>query len=446
MNVIICGAGQVGTHAAEVLAADGHNITIVDARPDRLESIDENMDVRTLAGNCANADILTQAGADSDEAALVAATNSDEINLLTAAVGKGLGVGKTIVRVHHSAYFEKRGLDYARQFAIDQLICPEFSTAQAVASTLRNPAAMAIENFAAGQIEVQEFRVTPKAPAIGKQLIDVSLPPGVRLAAMKRGDHAFIPNATTEIHEDDVVILVGNAEVFQSGRKVFQKDSTRRRLVIMGGPSMGVWLARALRDRAVAIRLFEPDRHRAEELADKLDWVTVLHADPTDPAIFEEERIAESDAYVALTDDDEQNILGCVWAKTAGVKQVVAVTERASYAHLIEHVGIDHAFSPRNVGATQIVRALDERPMLNIASLAQGVIEVYRVRVRSTAEAVGKPLRKLKLSPAWMIAAVQHENETKVPSADDFIHADDTVIVIGKSGMTDRLQQVFGCG
>ncbi|MEX2671656.1 MAG: Trk system potassium transporter TrkA [Phycisphaeraceae bacterium] len=445
MNVIICGAGEVGTYAAEVLGTAGHDITIVDSRPERLADLEDRLDVRTLAGNCANADVLREAGAADPQGALVAATSSDEINLLTAAVAKGIGVGKCIARVHHSAYFNMRGLDYARHLGIDRLICPEWSTAQAIASTIRNPAALAIENFAAGRIEMQEFPVDVDAPAVGKQLVELNLPKGVRLAAVRRGASAFVPVATTIIDAGDVVILVGNSDVFPEGRKLFQRAAPgRRRLVIMGGTPEGVWLCRALRDRAWSIRLFEQNRERAEELANKLDWVTVVHSDPTELNEFEEERIADVDAFVGLTDDDEHNILGCAWAKSTGVKRVIAMVQRPRYAHLVQRIGIDHVFSPRVVAAKQIERSLDESPMLRMATLAEGVVDLYRVRVAADAPAVGQPLRKLPLGPEWMLAAIQHDIDVRVPTADDLIDIDDTVLVVGRHGTEDKLHNIFG--
>lgn len=444
MNVIICGAGEVGTYGAEVLAQAGHNITVIDSRPDRLRYIEETMDVRTLAGNCADADVLEEAGVD-DKAALVAATNSDEINLLTSAVGRGLGAGKVVARVHHSAFFEQRGFDYRTHLGIDRLICPEFSTAQAIASTLRNPAALVIESFASGQIETHEFPVSDGADAVGRPLAEVSLPRGVRLAAIRRDGTAFLPSATTVIQPGDLVILVGNTEVIDDARKLFRKtEQGRRRVVIMGGTAMSVWLCRALQERTFSIRLFETDRARAEELAGKLPWVNVLHADVTDVAVFEDERVAEADAFIGLTDDEEHNILACAWAKTANVEQTIAVVQRRRYLNLVSRINIDAAFSPRAVAVRQIERAINDAPMLQMASLAEGVIDVYRVRIRATADAIGKPLRQLPLSPDWMIAAISHDTSVRVPTADDFVHAGDALMLIGRHGKEAKLKQVFG--
>ncbi len=147
MNIIICGNGDVGSHAAEVLASEGHSITVIDLDGVRLRAAEDTMDVRTLVGNCAEATVLREAGVESADM-LVAATNVDEVNLLSASIGKAMGAAKCIARVHHTAFFEQKGWDYQRQFNIDRLICPEYSTALSIARKLRNPVALAIEDFA----------------------------------------------------------------------------------------------------------------------------------------------------------------------------------------------------------------------------------------------------------------------------------------------------------
>ncbi|MCA9414150.1 MAG: Trk system potassium transporter TrkA, partial [Candidatus Omnitrophica bacterium] len=296
MDIVICGCGEVGGHAAEVLAQQGHNITVIDQKALRLRKIEDTLDVRTLTGNCADASVLIEAGASRADL-LLAATSSDEVNLLSATIAKGVGVEKSIARVHHRAYFDQRGIDYMHHLGIDQVICPEYSAALEIARTLRNPGALAIENFAQGRIEMQEFPVDPASKAVGKSLIDLALPSGSRLAAITRSGQAFIPKATTIIEPEDTIILVGNSQVFQDTRKIFRsrKELSRKKIVIMGGVSMAVWLCRNLLDRNFSVRLFESDRARAEELAQKLDWVTVIQADPTEIPVFEEEHLADAD-------------------------------------------------------------------------------------------------------------------------------------------------------
>ena len=259
---------------------------------------------------------------------------------------------------------------------------------------------MAIENFAKGRIEMQELIADAKGSAIGKRLMDVRLPEGARLALIRRKKEAFIPEATSVVVEGDSIILVGNPGAFEDARTRFQnKKAARRKVVIMGGPAMAVWLCRSLRDRNFAIRLFETDRARAEELAEKLPWVTVINADPTDHTVFEEENIGLADVFVSLLDDDEANIIGGVLAKTRGVLTVITVVQKKKYLDLVYDIGVDAAFSTRHVAGEEINLLLDESPYRHLGSLAAGAVDVFRVIVQDTAPAVGRTLRELDLSP-----------------------------------------------
>lgn len=443
MNIVICGAGEVGSHAAEVLAAAGNNITVIDLNAERLRAIGEHMDVGTLTGNCAHADVLREGGCGRADL-LVAATNSDEINLLTASIAKPIGAKRTIARVHRSAYFEQRGLDYQRHFEIDHVICPEFATATAIARTMRNPAALAIEHFARGKIEMQEFEVSADAPALGRPLELLRLPHGSRLGAVIRNRHVFIPQANTVIAPGDRIVLIANADVFHETRRQFRReDVVARNAVIMGGPIMAVWLCHALRDRGWSVRLFETNRARAQELAERLEWVTVLNADPTDRNVYSEERIGQADVFVALLDDDEDNIIGSVLAKSLGVTQVIAVVQKSTYLDLLYHIGVDRPFSPRVVAAMEIESLLDDSPIRLLASLAEGDIDAFRVRIDDQTAIANKTLREIRITPDWVIAAIRREENVWVPTADDSVQVGDTVLIIGRHGNEKDLRRVL---
>jgi len=446
MNIIICGAGEVGSHAAEVLTAEGSSITVIDADPGRLRDIEETMDVATLAGNCAEVNVLGDAGA-GDADLVLAATDSDEVNLLTASLAKGLGAHKSVARVHHSAFFERNRLDYSRHFNIDRIICPEYSTSIAIARRLRHPGAVAIENFARGAIEMQEMVASKSGTAVGKRLMDVAFPAGTRLAMVRRKtdrEEAFVPEAKTVIAPGDTVILVGNKDAFESARKLFQDTRPpRRRIVLMGGPPLAVWLCRLLRDPGFAIRLFERQRERAEELADKLSWVTVLNADPTDRAVFAEENLSQADVFISLLDSDEENIIAGVLAKTRGVEEVLTVVKESKYLDILYDIGVDKAFSTRQVAADEIDAVLDEGPMRLLGTLAAGRVDVVQVRVNKKAEGIGRALRDLNLSPDWVVAGIQREQSAFVPGADDVIEEGDIVMLVGKRGEEKALKTIF---
>ncbi len=442
MNIIICGAGQVGTHAAEALAEDQHEITVIDTDAARLRAIADRMDVATFCGNGAGAEVQREAGVENTDL-LLAATASDEVNVLAAMVAKRIGASKAIARVHHGVYFDNAALDYEREFDIDRLICPEYSTAQEIASNLRNPGALAVENFARGAIQMQQFPVANKATAIGKPLSQLSLA-GTRVAAITRNREAFIPDASSMVERGDTVILVGNEHDFQEARKQFHDDKAgRRRIVLMGGTPMAVWLCRKLHDRNFSIRLFEINRQRAEELAEKLDWVTVLQSDPTDRSVAEDEHIGQADAFVALRSADEQNIIASVLAKIMGVEKVFAVTHGSTYLDLAYHIGVDRAFNPSRVAATEIRRTMNEAPLQKLSTLADGVVDAYQVRVRIRGEAVGKKLKEIKLSPDWIVAAVRRGDKAWVPGADDALEVGDTALLIGRHGKEEQLKGLF---
>ena len=443
MNIIICGAGEVGTHAAEVLSNRGHRITVVDSNEQRLRGIADSLDVATFEGNCAHAEVLRNPGVPECDL-LVAATSDDAINLLTASIGKALGADRVIARVHRGTYFEQRGLDYQKHFGIDTMICPEFATATAIARTMRNPAALAIEHFARGKVEMQEFAVDESAPAAGRPLAELHLPHGARVGAVARGSTVFIPDADTRLAPGDSMVLVANADVFEEARQMFHAEKARHRsVVIMGGPIMAIWLCRILQHRDWSIRLFEKDRKLALELAERLDWVTVLNADPTERDVFQEEQIGNADVFIALLDDDEDNIIGCVLAKSQGVERVIAVVQRSNYLDLLSHIGVDHPFSPRVVAAKEIEQTIDDAPVRVLTNLFAGAIDAYRVRAAEGAALLGKSLRELKISPDYVIAAIRRGENVWVPGGDDTIEKDDIVLVIGRHGMEKQLKQML---
>ena len=449
MNIIICGAGEVGRHAAEVLGAEGNNITVIDHREDKLAEVEETLDVGCLEGNGVHANILREAGFDHADLFL-AATGSDEINLLSASIASGVGAGRTIARIHHSAYFDHQGLDYAQHLGVDHLVCPEYATAVAIAQTLRNPAAIAVERFARGHIEMQRLPVNPKAVGIGKPLAEVGLPKGTLVAVIERNGQAFIPDADTTVTSRDIITLVGDVDVFDQARKLFHNEQAKRqRIMIMGGTAMGVWLSRALRSRAFSVRLFEADATRSDELAEKLSWVTVFRADATDPTILDEEQVEQADAFVTLTSDDEHNILAAARAKSLGAQHAIAVVQRQTYLHLLEHIGIDRAFSPRTTAVKQVVKLLHTDPVQHLATLAKGVADVYDVHVSGNAKAIaGTQLRDLKskLPYSVIVTAIQRNQSVFVPGAEDSIEIDDRVILIGPSALETRLRKTFVTG
>ena len=443
MNIIICGAGKTGAHAAQTLAADGANVTVIDESQAALDALADSLDVATLLGEPAVAKNLVTAGvADAD--VVITATDVDEVNLLCASTASYLGADRTFAMVTHSTYLNRDILDYSKIFSIDSLICPSFSTARAIASHLRNPAALKVERLVGHTIELQQFEATKGAAGIGRHLSDVKLPGGARLAAITRDGVTYLPSGLSTVDVGDEVLLVANTDVFHDARRVFRtKDSGRRSVVIMGGSPVAVWLCRALHNRGFSIRLFETDTERANELAEKLSWVTVIQADPTDPNVFMDEHIENADAFVALT-NDEHNILSCAWAAGLGVHETYPVVSRKDYAPFVMAMGLTHTFSPSELAVAEIEKRLKRKQLTKIATLTGDEMAIYRVRVGKNAPVIGKPLRDLELMPSCMIIVLEHDEHTGVvPSASEVLEERDVVFVVVREEFVDELRTLF---
>lgn len=443
MNVIIAGAGEVGGHAAEVLSAAGHSVTIIDLSAERLRRLNDVLDVRSLVGHCSHIDVLIEAGVERCDL-LVAATAIDEVNLLTATLASAMGAAQTIVRVHHTANFSLRNTRYANALGIDDLVCPEHLTALEIARAIRNPGSIALEEFARGKLLMHRVKVAANAKATGMKLSEIELPRSVRVATVEKPSGPVIAEATTTIEEGDYVTIIGKTAVFDAARKLFNKDKEKRlHLVIMGETSTAVWLCRVLKNRVFSVRLFTTNHQRAEELAEKLDHVTVLEADPTDTGVFVEEKIELADVFIAATDDDEHNILACAQAKALGTDKVISVVQRRKYMYLFEHVGIDYAFSPRSVAVKSILQLIETGPVRSVAKFADHTAEVYQVRPANSASAIGQNLRTIKLPPKAMVAAIRRGDDVLVPGAEDEVKQGDTLLVIGPARLSQELSELF---
>lgn len=446
MRIVISGAGEVGRHAAEVMSLSGHAVTIVDVSAEKLAPIAEMHDVRTVVGSGTHADLLREAGC--GEADLfIGATDVDELNLLSCSIAKKVGAARCIARVHHAVYFEERGLDYTDALGIDYLVCPEYSTAAAIVQALRSPAVVAIEQFARGKIDVQTIQVSPKARAVGRTLAELRLPRSARVVLVSGPERQMIPGADTAIVPGETVMLIANADEIDEARSAFvTTPSPRSRVVVVGGTGQGVWMCRALRREAFSVRLLVDNIERAETLAAKLDWVTVIQADLIDPSTYDEERVGRADAFITVTASDETNILLAARAKRMGVKCAIAVLQRPTYQRMLPDVGVDFAFSPRDAAVDQIVLLSQTGAVRQLASLAQDVAVLYAVKVPTIAHGpcVGSPLREVPLPEKVIVAAIQRGDHVYVPGASDSVEPGDDVIVAAQPGIQKELGWLFG--
>jgi trk system potassium uptake protein TrkA len=446
MDIILCGGGDIGGAAAEMLTARGDSVTVIDLDADRLGYLEEYLDIAVLEGSASSASVLTRAGAATADA-VIATTAIDEVNLVICDVAACLGAKRTLARVDHSMFLQDECLDYASIFSVDQLFSPDRAMARGMASRLRNPAALAIENFAGSEIELQQIEVDPGAAAIGKPLRSLGLPRGARLAAVTRRGQAFLPNADTEVEPADIVSLVAEQKAIPTARRFFSKRGFGRRSVaISGGPPAAVWLCRFLGGRDFDIRLFEPDLAQAEFLGELLDGVTVLHSDASQPEVFDEAHLDRVDAFVSMR-SDEQNMLACAYARRSGVETVMPVVRHSQFVPLLRELGLGQPWNPQQAAVQAISRVLHGHEFERIEGFFNDTLDLMRLRVGAQSPLIGKGLLELDASPALLVLASEdEEGKPFVPDGQMRISAGRHMIVLTTSAEANEVRRLLDAG
>ena len=449
MNIVIFGAGTVGTSIADLLCEHGHNVSLVDSNERALQDVEEHLDVRTLCGSACDAITLFQAGVLSTDLVL-AVTQSDEANLVGASLARAMGARRTVARVFNPAYLDTSTFDYRRHFQIDRLLSLEHLTALELARAIRMPNLFAVMNFARGELEAQEIAVQAGSKAIGVPLRELKLPEGVRIGLISREtqtetgteSECVIAGANDVVQAGDHVTLIGMQDALDVVKHDFfeHKHPPKLNVVIAGGGEIGFSLARLLEKGRFRTVLMESDPARCEYLSEHLtSATTVLQADTTRQSEMQEARVGKADIFVAATGHDEDNIVCGVEARELGCQRILSVVRRPDYANVLSKVGIDVAVSPREVTARQILGMVQGGVIIAGSGIAGGDAEVWEVEIVEGAPVTQAPLRDVAIS-GCLVAALVREDFVKVPGAEDQLQAGDTaVVLVHKSSLNDTL-------
>ena len=440
MNVVILGAGTVGTSIAELLCDNQQDVSLVDCSREALDRVEEGLDVQTVCGSACDAITLFQAGVQSSDLCL-AVTSQDEVNLVGASLAKSMGAARSVARIFNLAYQDLSTFDYRRHFGIDRLLSLEHLTALELAKGIRLPGLFAVENFARGGIEVQEIAVEANAKAVGVPLKELKLPREVRVGLISNGRRTVIPGADDVIEAGDHVTLIGTLEEIGNVKRLFEhKLPPRQNIIIAGGGEIGYNLALLVQRRRCKLLLMEADETRCEYLAQKLDATTVLHADATRRSEMEEARVGKADVFVAATGHDEDNIVCGVEARELGSRRIMSVVRRPDYANVLKKLGIDLAVSPREVMARQVLGMVEAGPIIARSDISGGDAEVWEIEVCPGAPITEAPLKDVVLSNG-LIAAVERENYVRIPGAEDQLLPGDTaVVLVQKPSVAETLE------
>ncbi|MBQ9167570.1 MAG: Trk system potassium transporter TrkA [Oscillospiraceae bacterium] len=450
MKIVIIGLGSIGKTILKNLSGEGHTITIIDEDKNRIEKLIEKYDVLGVVGNGASMDIQNEANvADSD--LVIALTRSDELNILACLVAKKVGAKNTIARV--------RNPDYRKQIAvmkddlgISMVVNPERETADEIFNLVNLPSVAQIEHFAKGKVSLVEVVAEKGCSLIGETLISLGkkLTTKVLICAVQRGDEVIIPSGNFMIQEGDKIHFTSNARVLGDFlREVNLVKSPFKNIMIVGGGRIGFYLADSLAKKKYAVKLIENDPSHAEELADALPRVTVVCGNGTQHDLLIEEGIEAMDAFVALTDIDEENIIVSMFANKKKVKKTITQIKSDDLYGMLDELGVDNNVSPKQVVANMIIsyiRALHNTVGSNVLTLYRLVnnqVEALEFSAKKQEPFYNKPLRELKTKRNCLIACIIRQNEVIIPNGDDQIRLGDNVVVVTTHKNFDDLTDVF---
>lgn len=412
MKIIILGAGQVGVSVAENLVSESNDITVVDQNDERLATLQERLDLRVVTGNAASPSILERAGA-ADADLLIAVTQSDQTNLCACRVAKTLfNVPTRIARLRAADYEDYPQLLDDSNFAVDHSICPEQIVTDYIRKLIEYPEALQVLEFADGMLTMIAVRAFDGGLLVGKPLktIPERLPNiDARIAAIFRHEQAIVPTGDTVIESgDEVFIIAASAHIRRVMTELRRMDQPIRRVIIAGGGNIGLRLAKAI-EKTVAVKLIERDRRRAEHLAAELERAVVLHGDSTDEALLDAESIEETDMFLALTNDEEDNIMSASLAKQMGARRTLALINRKSYVDLVQGGRIDIAISPAHTSIGQLLARVRRGDVAAVHSLRRGAAEALELVAHGDArhcKVIGRKLEELDLPEGVTIAAL----------------------------------------
>ena len=441
MKIIIAGAGKIGYSVASILSDEGHDIIVIDNNPAVINNLSNNLDVICVEGSAANPETLTEAGA-ADADLIMAAMRSDEMNMVCGISARKLGTKHVIARIRDTGYMKQT--EFLREaLGLSVIVNPELECAKEISRILRFPSAIRVDAFSKGSAEIIEHRILPDSKLDGMQLKDMvgSFSAKVLVGVVERGGEAIIPNGNFTLKAGDLISVTGAS---QELRKFFVAAGQYRQRVkntmIMGGGRIAVHLTRLLMESGIAVTIVEADRTRCEELCDLVPGARIICGDATRGDILLEEGIKSSDAFVALTGDDGDNIITSLYAKKRAVGSIVTKVNREHFTEILESSDLDCIVTPKELVAQQLaryVRAMHDSmgsSMETLYRLADGKVEALEFRVTEGAACIGIPLKSLKLKPNVLVCAVIRGDRSIIPDGETTICAGDHAIIVSSAG------------
>lgn len=448
MNIVVVGAGRIGCTLAQRLTEEGHSVTLIDNNEPKLNEAGNNLDVMIVPGNGSDYDVQNSAEVSAADL-FIAVTSNDAVNMLCCLTAKKLGVKHTVARVSTMEYYRQM-VFLKDELGLSLVFNPERATAAEISRILRFPSAEKVTSFAKGRAEIVEFTVEPGSALDGMVLNSFrqKFGTGTLVCAAERGGSLTIPNGSYVIAGNDTLHLVGaptRVTAFFKEAGLYRRSV--KNVVIMGGGRISLYLAGQLEEIGVRVKIIEKNPEHCEELTKLLRKTDVICGDATDPRLLEEEGVRGTDAFVALTGSDQNNIITSMFAARSGAKKVITKVNEDYLLGILDSVALQSCVTPRNIAADfimQYVRAIDNSlrssGVESLHEIADGKAEALEFTISGNDGNTGKPLRELRIRSDALLAAIIRDNVCIIPQGDDCVKPGDNVIAVtSKSGV-----QCFG--
>jgi trk system potassium uptake protein TrkA len=451
MRVIICGAGQVGYGIAERLAAERNDVSVIDTSPELIGVIRDSLDVRGIVGHGAHPDMLAAAGA-AEADMIIAVTLYDEVNMIACKVAHSLfNVPTKIARIRSQSYLQPHYQDlFSREhLPIDVIISPELEVGEMVLRRIALPGATDVVRFAEGKVAMVAIECLEECPVINTPLAQLSelfpdLPSTV--VGVSRNGKLFVPHSGDQLLAGDLAYVVTTKDQVRRTLGLFGHEETEAtRIVVAGGGNIGLFVARALEQRQMRtrVKLIEHTRDRAISIADQLRKTVVLHGSALDQKLLLEADIEDADLMVALTNNDQVNILSSVMAKRLGCKSNLVLINNPSLQDITKTIGIDAHINPRNVTISRVLQHVRRGRIRAVHSVHKGAAEIIEAEALETSPLVGPQLRDADLPTGMRIGAIYRDGVAMKPDGAMRIKPKDRVIIFAMASAVKQVEQMF---
>lgn len=434
LKIVIIGSGDVGIDLSLMLSGERQDVTIIDQSREALKRCAESSDILVIEGNGTSPDILVKAGVPTCDL-VIAATNSDEVNIVASMMSKRLGAKKVIARVRNEELLGDAAPVKPADLGIDVIINPELSLAGEITLLVKRAAASDLIEIADGKMQVIGIRLPAGSPLIGVSMEEYASNNAnidFRVVAIYRGGITIIPRGNHLFRANDQIFVISLSEhIKQIIRSTGVGEQSVQNVMIAGGTRVGQRVAQLLcqQARGWKIKLIEPSYEASYQIASENRNILVLQGDPTDPGLLASEGITDTDVFIAVTEDEESNIISCLMAKHLKVPKVIAMVSKPDYIPLSQTIGLDASVNKKTSIANEIHRYVLGSNLLQVAGLHGIDAEILQLQISSTSKVAGKLVKNLRLPEGCMIGGIIHEQHVSVATGDDMLQPGDSVFV-----------------